>query len=353
VLVAAALAAIAIAIAGIDVHSDFVFADDPVSFAFLRAVDADGELAIDRLTLLNGRRLDKVHARVALRDARLDVPALQASVFGGSATVVLHIDGTREQRPAIKLRVDAKGLDLAALLEAAGSPRDVRGGKTDLTLDLALQGVSPRQWLSGASGSATAIVGPATVVNAKAGPETAFNRLTELINPFRAIDATTDLQCGVIRLPLVDGIARIDRSIAMESKKVGVSASGTVDFRNEKFDLAVTPRLKEGVTIKVLQLASLVRVRGPFAAPSVGVDAAGSVQTAARIGAAVASGGLSVLGETLMSGVTEKGAECDVARGREPAKGDANAEPAPPSRTAPAAPASERSGRSFPSWLRR
>ena len=330
-----------------------VFADDPVGFAFLRAVDADGDLAIDRLTLPNGRHLDKVHARLALRDARLEVPTLQAAMFGGSALIALRIDGTREQQPAIKLKLDAKGLDLAALLEAAGNPREVRGGKTDVTLDLAMHGVSPRQWVSGVTGHATAIVGPATLVNTKAGPETAFNRLADLVNPFRGIDATTELQCAVIRLPLVDGVARVERSIAMETKKVGVSASGTLDFRSETLDLSVKPRVKEGVTVKLLELASLVRLTGSFAAPTVGVDARASAQTAARLGAAYASGGLSVLGESLFSGVVEKGAECDVARGREPAKGDANAKPAPPPRAAPAAPASEQRGKGFPWWPRR
>ena len=329
-----------------------VFADDPVSFAFLRAIDADGDLAIDRLTLPDGRRFDKVRARLTLRDARLDVPSLQVWALGGSAQVALQIDGTRERRPAIRVKVDAKGLDVAALLDLAGIPRDVRGGKTDVALDLALNGVSPRQWASGANGSVTAIVGPATLANVKAAPDSAFNNLADLVNPFRSIDATTELQCGVIRLPLANGVARVDRSIAMETKKVGVSVSGTVDFRNETLDLAVKPRLKEGVTIKVLQLASLVRVRGPFAGPSVGVDAGSSVQTAARIGAAFASGGLSILGETLLSGVTEKGAECDVARGAEPAPGAAKAKPGPPQGAAPAAPTSDRGGKGFPWWPR-
>ncbi len=238
-----------------------------MSFAFLRAIDADGELAIDRLTLPGGRRLDRVHARLTLRDARLDVPSLTMAAFGGSVQSVLQIDGTREERPAIRVKVDATGLDLTALLEFAGIAREVRGGKTDVTLDLALHGVSPRQWASGANGSFTASVGPAALAKAKAAPDSAFNSLADLVNPFRSIDATTELQCAVIRLPLADGIARVDRSIAMETKKVGVSASGTLDFRNETLDLALKPRLKEGVAIKVLQLASLVRVRGPFAAP--------------------------------------------------------------------------------------
>jgi len=59
-------------------------------------------------------------------------------------------------------------------------------------------------------------------------------RLAELVNPFRSIDAATVLVCGVVRLPLANGVARIDRSIGIETQKVGVAASGTIDFRTRR-----------------------------------------------------------------------------------------------------------------------
>ena len=93
-----------------------------------------------------------------------------------------------------------------------------------------------------------------------------------------------------------------------------VTVSGTFDFRDETLDLSFRPRVRQGIPIKIPQLAELVRFRGPFAKPTMAVDAMASATLLARIGAAVSTGGLSMLGESLIAG-TGPGA-CDVALGK-------------------------------------
>jgi hypothetical protein len=137
------------------------------------------------------------------------------------------------------------------------------------------------------------------------------------VNPFRELDATSDLQCVVVRLPLKNGIATIDRSIAAETSKLGASASGTLDFRDEMLDLVFHPQIRQGVKLEIPRVAELVRLRGPFASPSVGIDATGTAVTVARLGAAVSTGGLSILGESLLAEArTDPGAPCQIALGR-------------------------------------
>lgn len=295
-----------------------MFTDDPMSFAALRSYDADGDVAIGELELPNGRRVGKIALRFTLKDGKLDVPALQASAFGGTVQAALTVDATREADPAIALRVDAKALDLAAVLAAAGVvAREVRGGKTDIAIDVTMHGVSQRQWMSGVNGRATAVVGPATIVNSKLDEESPLGRLADAVNPFRNAGPVTELQCAVIRLPLRDGVARVERSVAFETKQLGAAASGTVDFRDETFDLAISPRVRQGIPIDLLQIADLVRLRGPFASPSVVVDSKASVAAVARIGAAVGTGGVSLVGESLLSRPAGGAANsCDVALGR-------------------------------------
>ena len=121
----------------------------------------------------------------------------------------------------------------------------------------------------------------------------------------------------MIRLPLANGIARVDRGIAMETKEVGVAASGTLDLRDETLDFALKPRLRAGIQVKLVQFADLVRFRGPFTAPTVVVDAKGTAETIARLGAAYATGGLSVLGESLLASGAG-GGECEAALGKTP-----------------------------------
>ena len=74
--------------------------------------------------------------------------------------------------------------------------------------------------------------------------------------------------------------------------------------------------LFRSIPIDVPQVASLVRFEGPFRSPAVRVDAAGSAVAAAKIGAAFFSGGLSIVGESLLSAASGAGpGPCRVAMG--------------------------------------
>ncbi len=93
--------------------------------------------------------------------------------------------------------------------------------------------------------------------------------------------------------------------------------SGTLDFRNETLDLSIRPRVRQGIPIEIPQIAELVRFTGPFAAPTVSVDAVASATAIARIGAAIGTGGLSVLGETILAGASAGAGACEVALGKD------------------------------------
>ncbi len=297
--------------------SRWVFEENPVSLAPMRSVDADGEIAIERLLLPEGRHVDNVRAKIALHDGVLDVPAAQVGAFGGTTAIKLHVDATRDPDNALTLAVDGKGLDLAAIALQAGVPRDIKGGKTDVTIDLTMHGASPRQWMAGANGSIAASVGPATLVNPKSRAGS-LDEVAAAVNPFRNVQAATEIKCIVVRLPIRNGVAHVDRTIAVETNELGVAASGTLDFRNETLDLAIKPHMKQGIPIDLVRLADLVRVGGTFKSPAVHVDAAATAATVAQIGAAVGTGGWSMVAQSLLKPAGGNANTCDVAAGRAP-----------------------------------
>ena len=298
-----------------------VFPDTPLPLDSLRKGNASGQVAIGRFVLDDGQALGNVRIQFTLRDGKLDVPVLQFARYGGTFTGKLAIDMTRPQGgPAITLVLDGHQLDLAALLAAGGVKREVRGGKTEIAIDVAMRGDSPHKWMASANGRARAIVGPASLVNSKLDPGVSFDQIAQLVNPFRTAEGVTELRCAVARLPLSGGIAHVDRSIAVETKELEVSVSGTLDFRNEMLDLSIKPRVRQGIPINIPQIAELVRFHGPFASPTVGVDAMASAETIARVGAAVGTGGLSILGEALLGSAVAAsdaggGGACAVALG--------------------------------------
>ena len=123
------------------------------------------------------------------------------------------------------------------------------------------------------SGTILVVVGPATLARANTQEQSAASQVAAALDPFRSVDAATELRCAVVRLPLANGVANFDRAIALETAKIAASASGTLDFRNETLDLAVKPQIREGIKVDVSQFASLVRIRGSFAKPAVAIDA--------------------------------------------------------------------------------
>lgn len=297
--------------------SKYVFSDEPIDVAALKAFDAEGEIAIGTLTLPNGRKLEQVHVQLTLANGKLDLPVLQASAFGGTLLVQAQLDASRAPDALLSVRAEAKNLDLAAIMTAAGVQREVKGGKTEFKADFSAHGASPHQWAASASGNVIAVVGPATLATGKVNPDSSLDRLAGAVNPFRETDSFTQLQCAVIRLPLKNGVARVDRSIAAETSKLGATASGTLDFRDEILDLSFQPQIRQGVKVEIPQVAQLVRLRGPFASPSVGIDATATAATVTRLGAAVYTGGLSIIGESLLAQAkADPGAPCQIALGR-------------------------------------
>ncbi len=305
-----------------------IFGEQAIDFSALLALDADSDLTVGTLVLPEGRKLENVHVQFSVRDGKLDAPLLQASVLGGTARGRLSIDATRAHDPALALHLDAKDMDLGALLQALHVPREVRGGKTELNLDVTTRGESPRAWARDASGTVLMVTGPATLVHTDRDLDSALNKLAKAINPFYKVDPSTELECAVIRLPLKDGVAQIDHSIALETAKFGATAVGTLDFRNETLELAIRPQVRHGIRIDVPQVASLVRFEGPFRSPAVHIDAAGSVAAVAKVGAAIYSGGLSLVGESLLTAANDGGAgPCSVALGQSGPDASASSSP--------------------------
>src|SRR5439155_2903194 len=176
----------------------YVFSEEPIDVAALKEFDAEGEITVGTLTLLDGRRLDQVHAQLSLVNGKLDVPVLQASTFGGTLLAHAQLDASRSPEASLNMHVEAKNLDLAAIMVAAGVQREFHGGKTEFKADLTAHGASLHQWASTANGNVIALVGPATVAGGKATQASSLDRLAGAVNPFRETDSLTQLHCAVI-----------------------------------------------------------------------------------------------------------------------------------------------------------
>ena len=258
--------------------------------------------------------LETVKARALLKGGKLEVQPFTATVGGGPVSGRLVLDASRPKAPTLALALDGKGISMERVAAAVGHAGSVTGGATDLAIHLDGPGESLARFVGGGNGELRFVMGPARMSGAAldAGGG-ALTSILDKANPFRRTDPYTDLRCVVVRLPVRDGIATSQRTIAYETAKVNMVMAGTVNLRTEGLDLAVRPTVKEGIGIGAGALSELVRVTGTLSDPSIGIDTLGSARAALSVGGAILTGGLSLLGEAAFSRVTADQHPCQTA----------------------------------------
>lgn len=295
-------------------NSDWVIPDTPLPVVPLMAVDGEGSIRIGELILRDGARISQLATQFTSRDANLDAKFSAGGILGGSMQGALQFDGRNAQAPGVHLALGAQDLDLAALAAVAGIKRDIRGGRVRANIDIRGRGTTPHRVAGTMSGTINVVSGPATLGRSAVQGQSGLAQLAGALDPLQNVDAATELRCAVLRLPLTDGIAHVDHSIAIETGKIAASASGTLNFRDETLDLSVQPQIREGVQLDLAQFASLVRIRGRFDKPTVGIDAAQSAKTLAELGAlASQGGGIAAIGRALIAPTSGDGSPCNVA----------------------------------------
>ena len=140
-----------------------------------------------------------------------------------------------------------------------------------------------------------------------------------LVLPKGSADRALVVQCAVARLPLRQGVAAVDRSIALETREVAIVASGDINLVDQTLRLEFEPTVKKGLGLNSAHFAELVRVSGPLQDPQARVDVKGAVRSAANVGVAVATGGLSLLAPIALGG-TKDVPPCGQATAAKPAK---------------------------------
>ena len=127
------------------------------------------------------------------------------------------------------------------------------------------------------------------------------------LNPMSKTQTQVNLECGIHRIEIVDGVATIE-NLALQSDRLTTIMSGNVDFATEKLDLSMRVKNREGFGVSLGGVAnSFMKLGGTLKKPRISMDAASSVATT---GAAVATGGLSLLATGLWNRVSAEADMC-------------------------------------------
>ena len=289
-----------------------VFSQEPLPLDALNAVDASVQLKVARFIVTRQFLAEQVSGEMVLAGGRLQLDSITAKAGGGNMKVAVGLDASRGKSAQFNLALTGAGIELGRIAAALGHPDEVSGGLTEVKADIRGTGASVAAIAGSLNGHARVVTRSARVKSGlveKLGADV-MAQLLNAVNPARKTAPYTDVQCLVVNVPIQAGIITIDRTVALETPQVGVSAAGVINLGNETLDLSIRPNAKEGIGMG--GLASLVKIQGALVKPTVGIDAAGAAGAAAQVGIGVMTGGLSILAKGLFDKATAD-APCETA----------------------------------------
>jgi uncharacterized protein involved in outer membrane biogenesis len=289
-----------------------VFAAEPFSLAWLKTFDGDVSVHAAKL-LVQRVRFDKVKAGMSLANGRFQFTPV-GRLGGGTFKAKLSVD-TRGKRPRIAMRIRGKGIGLGKLSAQIYDSQLIEGARADVNIDLAGRGNSMAELMAGLSGGIYVAAGKAIIHNERL-EKVSGDVVTAVLSTVAmqsSEEKTTHVRCGVVRVPVKNGLVSVRRTIAMETSRTAMSVSGTIDLGDEGLDLGVDLVGRRGPSLGAASFSGLVRVRGTMAEPTVGADAAGIAGAAATVAGAVATGGLSLLAQGLISQIAADRSTCRTA----------------------------------------
>jgi uncharacterized protein involved in outer membrane biogenesis len=255
---------------------------------------------VDQLLFPGPLHLSAVQGRLKSESGRLIVEPLSFAAAGGQVSGGVEVADAAGGSLAIVLGVEAKGLS-AELLQKMSGGSGLHGGRAELKAHLKLKGNSSRKLAASVTGGVQLSVADARLEGSGVALErNLIVSLLQALTPGRSRQQALAISCGVVRLPFVNGVAVVDRSIAIETEQLAISSSGKIDLAGQRLELAFRPQVKKGLGLNQSALASLVMLKGPLENPDIVIDPKGTVYEVANIGVAVATGGASLLASRLI-----------------------------------------------------
>lgn len=300
--------------------TDLIFGPEPIDWSWIEAAQIDLQLQARQL-LLQDAQFENLTISARNEAGVLSLQPFAARLgdggFEGQVTLALQDAGAEQDRPRpvqLDTVLDVRGI----ALESFGfvPQEELRGGALEVAFRLQAQGRSARDLASTLDGEILAMVEEATLMNdfvELAGSDLLMETLNKL-NPFAKEDPTTELNCALVRFTATDGKLNTENQLVLETSKMEIVGNGSIDLNTEQLSIGFTPNAKSGVGVNIGSVVKFLKVGGTLSAPRPAADAGGLLKSGLAIGAAISTGGASVVAEGLAKRALKGGSACDAVR---------------------------------------
>ncbi|MEO0436149.1 MAG: AsmA family protein [Pseudomonadota bacterium] len=230
----------------------------------------------------------------------------------GEGSGTLNVNGMRGSRgqlsatALVTARDEAINTQLRAAVDSAPFGMLSRGSSYDVLpkhsaqIDLSATGTDTRQLAASLTGRLLLTGGQGSLRRTALNfaTESFAAQLIKLIFPTLESQAPTmEVECTVLALRADQGVIGLDPGFVFRSKKLDLSARGTIDLKQERLAVRFDNQARRGLGISAASLVNpYVQITGTMSKPSLALNL---TNTALMGGAAIASGGLTVLAKPL------------------------------------------------------
>jgi prepilin-type processing-associated H-X9-DG protein len=268
------------------------------ALAALQGVQGSVDLRIGSLRTRPGIELTEVSSKMVIDGGRLQFNDIKARLLDGSARGELSLMATGKQA---HMALHLEDVSLQKWLIAIHGITPLTGGRMQVDALVDAHGDSVKEMAASLTGPVRFRLGPATIVS-RAGAKTEA-LLTGLMPVFSARNYDRImLECAAANLTFADGHAAASPLVGVRSQASQLLTSGIVDLRAQTLDLSGRVRARSGITLGLAALNGDVRLVGPLVNPQARLDPTGSPSALLRLGAALATSGLSLVGTALWDG---------------------------------------------------
>ena len=280
---------------------ELLFPSTPLSYSWLADFNLLAGVRVGQAAI-NGDTVRDFNITAQVESGALRIDRVDLTIGDGTISGRLHLT-PGDAGYTLDVSTEVTDLRLSQLATEGQAP----GTVPPMSLDLQLTGTgaSLHDIMTSSSGSVTGRQGTGQLDLQGAGALFAdmLSSVVRTLNPLADERTYADIECGILDIDIADGVANIEE-LALQSDRLTIVGSGKIDFSDESIDLNVNTKSREGLGLSVGGVAnSFVKVGGTLREPALGVDAAGTVRTT---GAAVATGGLSVIAKGLWDRVSSE-----------------------------------------------
>jgi hypothetical protein len=138
-----------------------------------------------------------------------------------------------------------------------------------------------------------------------------LNEILETINPFAKTETETGISCIILPIAIDDGLLNANQQALVRTDKIRIVSDASIDLKTEEMEMTFRTTPRQGLTISAGELLNpFVMVVGTLAKPRLAVDATGTLISG---GAAVATGGLSILARATWNRLVRSKEPCETA----------------------------------------